>query len=107
METILGQVENKAPTILRAFEYKCRRCGEIFDEGYDEDAEAVEERVHLFAIPDERDLKVLERDHEMMFSDELLRMAYHQCKDGGTGVGDLVGCSPEYDNRNLEQKGRE
>ena len=77
---------------LRAYAYKCRRCGEIEEEtDLADNAKDIETSVHDYT---------LQKSSQRLLSNELLRhcttMSYHNCEDGGIGISDIAGCSEPY-----------
>ena len=81
---------------LRQYEYKCRRCGEIFDEGVGYPSDMVERHIEIIDVPDEAEEKWLKEDYPDDYLGELQLKSSHKCKDGGYGLGDLIGCGKEY-----------
>jgi len=68
----------------RDYEYKCRRCSEIYNEMDRHKAEFVYDHISAIAIQNVDKL-------------DLILFSIHECEDGGLGIGDLVGCSAEWE----------
>ena len=85
---------------LRAYEYRCRRCGKVFDENVGFNSELVSEHILLICIPDEEEEIRLKETYSKYQGDlylgDLQLKSRHDCKDGGYGIGELIGCSKEY-----------
>ena len=86
---------------LRAYSYKCRRCGEIWDEeDLSVDSELVADSVRIYAMPDEHELGILRQnagDNIILGVSDLVLFSHHTCMDKGIGIADIAGCSPEYE----------
>ena len=82
---------------IRIYEYKCRRCGEIFTEDIGGEAEAIEGMISLIAIPDTQEEVLYKQKFPDAFPKQLLFKSIHHCKDGGWGLGDIVGASPRIE----------
>ena len=82
---------------LRAYEYKCRRCGVIFDDNASYPSDMVERHISVIAIPDPDEGEWLEKDYPNHYLGDSQLKSCHECKDGGYGLGDLIGCSKEYE----------
>ena len=88
--------------LVRAYTYKCERCGELFEEDeLAEDAELVEESIYVYTIPDARELQRLLRragqEDVLVLTHGEGEMAWHECKDKGLGIARVVGCSEAYE----------
>ena len=62
------------------FQYKCRRCGELFGSG-----ETAESRAFVVLI------HTIQNTSQCITDSAPALLTYHSCKDKGMGVGDLVG----------------
>jgi len=81
---------------LREYEYRCKRCGKQFSENVGYPSEMVESHIGLIATPDETDEQYLMETFPSDYYSMVLS-SYHKCKDGGIGLGELSGCSAEYE----------
>ena len=81
---------------LSVYEYRCKRCGESFDEGTVYPAKMVEAHIYLICIPDKQEERALKEEYSDDYLGALQLNSSHNCKDGGIGIGELVGCSTEY-----------
>lgn len=68
---------------MTGFEYKCRRCNEVFIGGFcvEQDPKTVVKN-KLESTPPYANL------------DGSVAYKAHECKDGGSGVADWIGCRP-------------
>ena len=80
---------------LREYEYKCTRCDALFGEDVGNDAEMVEQHISNIVMPDEFEERALEQQEDYL--GDLQLGSTHHCKDGGLGIGELIGCSPRYE----------
>ena len=74
------QTSDDSPEKEAIFEFRCRRCGEVFDFGHLTDADSALDKLE-FAI-----------HHEITdLGASVHQTNVHNCKTGGVGVGDLIG----------------
>lgn len=70
-------------------EYRCRRCGETFDDYEDRGLDQVHAEDYLCALADPS------RPEPVHDGSTVMRLWLHGCPDGGSGVGDLAGAREE------------
>ena len=100
---VTAELNKKEGNVLvRAYTYKCDRCGELFDEDeLAEDAELVADSIYVYTIPDPMELNRLLQAARL--ADVLVlehgkrETAWHECKDEGLGIARVVGCSKAYE----------
>ena len=88
--------------LLRAYTYRCERCGELFDdEDLAEDAELIEESIYIYTIPDadefERLIKKARSEDVSVLTHGKNETTWHECKNKGIGIARVVGCSEAYE----------
>lgn len=69
------------------YEYKCRRCGDVFCSGYESDGD--EFNIHSILQNSIHDVDDISRRVPMITT--------HKCYGGGIGIADLVGAETKED----------
>jgi len=81
---------------IRSYEYKCKRCGKIFCDEIGYPAEMVRWHIQIIGIPDENEERALKEEYPDDYYSDMHLTDYHDCKDGGYGIGELIGCGEEW-----------
>ena len=86
---------------LRAYVYKCARCGGFVEETeLADNAKLIAESIENYTIPDEVELRRLKakcKDSNVLLRKGHNEMTWHVCNDNGRGICRIVGCTPAYE----------
>ena len=82
---------------IRSYEYKCKRCGKIFCDEMGNPAEMVKWHIQIIAFPDKVEECAIKEEYPDDYGGDSELTYLHDCKDGGYGIGELIGCGEEWE----------
>jgi len=55
----------------------------------------VEWHIRIISIPDEFEERAIKNEYGKDYLGDIAKSSFHECKDGGYGIGELIGCGAE------------